>query len=132
VNRAADPIAAFRKLFGAAMLLSLPLAFTPLLPAYGLVLAQLFFSMFVAAGFLILPVAYATHVFSKSHSGLIAGLGAGSWSAAVAVAMPVFGRLFDQRRTAEAFFLAAVFPILGYGVWLWANRRIAHSKATHA
>jgi ACS family hexuronate transporter-like MFS transporter len=121
VKRAANPIAAFRKLFTAAMLLSLPLAFAPRLPAYGAVMAQLFFSMFVASGFLILPIAYATHVYSRAHSGLIAGLGAGAWSAAVAVVMPVFGRLFDLHRTDTAFVLAALFPVLGYALWVWAN-----------
>jgi ACS family hexuronate transporter-like MFS transporter len=123
VRAARDPIAAFRRLFTAAMLLSLPLALAPLLPSYGMLLAQLFFSMFVASGFLILPIAYATHVYSRAHSGLIAGLGAGAWSAAVGVIMPVFGRMFDLHRTGEAFALAAFFPIIGYGIWLWANPR---------
>jgi ACS family hexuronate transporter-like MFS transporter len=121
VRTASDPIAAFRRLFTLATVLSLPLALAPLLPAYGLVMAQLFFSMFVAAGFLILPIAYATHVYSRAYSGLIAGLGAGAWSAAVAVIMPIFGRLFDRHRTGTAFVLAAVFPIAGYLAWLWAN-----------
>jgi MFS transporter, ACS family, hexuronate transporter len=122
VRAARDPIAAFRLLFTAAMLLSLPLALAPRLPTYGLVLAQLFFSMFAASGFLILPIAYATHVYSRAHSGLIAGLGAGAWSAAVGVVMPVFGRMFDMHRTGAAFALAAFFPIAGYAIWVWANR----------
>jgi ACS family hexuronate transporter-like MFS transporter len=123
-DRAArDPIAHFRRLFTAATVLSLPLALAPRLPSYGLVMGQLFFSMFVAAGFLILPIAYATHVYAQAHAGLIAGLGAGAWSAAVAVTMPVFGRLFDLGRMQEAFALAAVFPVAGYAIWLWANAR---------
>jgi ACS family hexuronate transporter-like MFS transporter len=120
---ARDRMARFRVLFGAATLLSLPLALAPHLPAYWLVMVQLFFAMFVAAGFIILPMAYATHVYSAAYSGLIAGLGAGAWSAAVAVIMPVFGRLFDLGRWHEAFALAAVFPVAGYAVWLWANAR---------
>ena len=121
LRSARDPIGAFRRMFTVATLLSLPLAFAPRLPSYSLTLAQLFFSMFIASGFLILPVAYATHVYSAAHSGLLAGLGAGAWSAAVAVAMPVFGRLFDLRNAATAFALAAVFPLAGHAFWLWAN-----------
>lgn len=121
VRAARDPIAAFRRLFTLAMLLSLPLAIAPRLPSYGLALAQLFFSMFVASGFLILPMAYATHVYSAAYSGLIAGLGAGAWSAAVAVAMPIFGRMFDLHQTGAAFALAAVFPVAGYLAWLCGN-----------
>jgi ACS family hexuronate transporter-like MFS transporter len=128
LRAARDPIGMFRRLFTIAALLSLPLALTPRLPSYGLVLAQLFFSMFVASGFLILPIAYATHVYSAAHSGLIAGLGAGAWSTAVAVVMPVFGRLFDLHQTAAAFVLSAVFPVAGYVFWLWANRGAARLK----
>jgi MFS transporter, ACS family, aldohexuronate transporter len=82
----------------------------------------LFFAMFVGAGFLILSIAYATEVFPVSQSGLIAGVGAGSWSAVVALAMPVFGRLFDQSRYDTAFALAAIFPLLGYAGWRWMDR----------
>jgi ACS family hexuronate transporter-like MFS transporter len=121
VRRAQQPVAALRTLFAGAMLFSLPLALAPLLPSYGLTLAALFFAMFIAAGFLILPIAYATHVYSTSYSGLIAGLGAGAWSAVLAVAMPVFGRLFDLHRINEAFALAALFPVAGFAVWLWGN-----------
>lgn len=121
VRLAKQPIPALRKLFTGAMLFSLPLALAPLLPSYGFTLAALFFAMFIAAGFLILPIAYATHVYSTAYSGLIAGLGAGAWSAMVAVAMPVFGRLFDLHRINEAFLLAALFPVAGFAAWLWGN-----------
>jgi ACS family hexuronate transporter-like MFS transporter len=78
----------------------------------------LFFAMFVAAGFVIVGIAYATHVFSTRQSGFIAGIGAGSWSALVAATMPLFGRLFDARAYAPAFALAALLPIAGTLVWL--------------
>jgi ACS family hexuronate transporter-like MFS transporter len=119
---AVSPVSALRGLFTAAMLLSLLLAFNPWLPSYPLVLAGLFFSMFIASGFLILPIAYATRVYSTGDSGLIAGLGAGAWSAVVAIMMPVFGRLFDLGHIHAAFILAAAFPLVGNGIWLWANR----------
>jgi MFS transporter, ACS family, hexuronate transporter len=84
--------------------------------------------MFVASGFLILPIAYATRVYSSADSGLIAGLGAGAWSAVVAVTMPVFGRMFDQGRIQTAFALAAAFPVAGYACWLWANSKQGESR----
>jgi MFS family permease len=87
-----------------------------------LALLLMFLAMFVAGGFIILTLAYATHVYSKAHSGLIAGLGAGAWSAAVAVVMPVFGRLIDLGRWDKAFLLTAVVPGIGYLFWLAANR----------
>jgi MFS transporter, ACS family, aldohexuronate transporter len=102
---------------------SLPLILVPKAGPIWLVMAGLFFAMFVGAGFLILSIAYATEVFPVSQSGLIAGVGAGSWSAAVALAMPVFGRLFDQSRYDTAFTLAAVVPLLGYAGWRWMDRK---------
>jgi predicted MFS family arabinose efflux permease len=77
--------------------------------------------MFVAAAFIIVPVAYATHVFSSAHAGLIAGLCAGAWSAVVAVAMPIFGRLFDRGRFDAGFLLAAIVPLAGYALWCWLS-----------
>jgi len=120
---AADPVAPLRRLMAVATLLSLPLALTPWSPSFPLVMFELFFAMFLAGGFIILTVAYATRTFSPAHSGLIAGLGAGAWSAAVGLSMPVFGRLFDLHRSDLAFVLAALFPALGFAIWLWASRR---------
>ena len=84
----------------------------------------LFFAMFIAAGFVILAVAYATEAVPVSQSGLIAGAGAGSWSAMVALVMPIFGRLFDEARYDTAFGFAALFPLLGYVGWRWMSRSV--------
>lgn len=109
------------------MLLSLPLAIAPRFDSLAAILFFLFFAMFVASGFVILPIAYATESFPSS-SGFIAGAGAGSWSAAVALAMPLFGRLFDQSRWEDAFLAAALFPIAGFALWK-ALDRYAEMKA---
>jgi len=119
---ARDPVSIHRSLMTAAVVLSLPLAVVPWLPSFWLVMAAMFLAMFVAGGFLIVTIAYATHMYSPHHSGLIAGLGAGAWSAAVACVMPLFGRLFDLHNYAAAFALAASFPVAGYFIWLLVNR----------
>jgi ACS family hexuronate transporter-like MFS transporter len=107
----------FRGVFLTLMVLSLPLVLTPQAPTLPVVMFGFFFAMFAASGFVILSIAYATAVFPVSQSGLIAGVGAGSWSAAVALVMPVFGRLFDQGRYDAAFALATAFPLVGYAGW---------------
>lgn len=106
----------------AATVLSVPLLVVPSAPTVPLVMAGLFFAMFAGSAFLILSIVYATEVFPQSQSGLIAGVGAGSWSAMVALVMPLFGRLFDQGRYDWAFFLAALSPVFGYAGW-WALSR---------
>ncbi len=110
-----------RKQFLVLMLLSLPLAFVARAGSFALTLAMLFFAMFITSGFIIGAVAYATSHYSMQHSGLIAGLGAGSWSAVVALAMPGVGKLFDLHWYNAAFGLATVFPIAGYVLWRSLN-----------
>jgi MFS transporter, ACS family, hexuronate transporter len=113
------------------VLLSLPLAAAPFAQSVAVVMSLMFLAMFAAAGFVILAIAYATDVFSADYSGLIAGAGAGSWSAMVALAMPVFGRLFDIRRFDLAFGLAALFPVAGFIAWrILAGRRLLMKSVT--
>jgi ACS family hexuronate transporter-like MFS transporter len=100
-----------------ATLLSLPLAAVPWVRSYSATLAILFLAMFVVSAFNIGALAYATRQYSMKHSGLIAGLGSGSWSAAVALEMPVVGRLFDVHQYGAAFGFATLFPVAGYVIW---------------
>lgn len=72
---------------------------------------------------------YATWVYTGAHAGLIAGLGAGSWGAAVALAMPYMGRLFDQQQWERAFLLATLFPLAGFTLW-WVGASFATNRAT--
>jgi len=112
----------FEKLFPFLVLCSLPLALVPHVQSLPIVMAQLFFAMFTTSGFIIGGIAFAQRIFSARHAGLIAGLGAGSWSASVALVMPYVGRLFDQHRYDESFALAASLPVLGYVLWLSLKR----------
>jgi ACS family hexuronate transporter-like MFS transporter len=121
-----NPRRAYRLLFGSALILSLPLASVPYLGRFDMVMAELFFAMFVASGFIIIPLSYATHVYGRNNSGLIAGLGAGAWSAVVAVAMPWFGRLFDRQLYSETFLYATLFPIAGFVLWNAASKSLSN------
>jgi MFS transporter, ACS family, aldohexuronate transporter len=111
-----------RRLMFVSVFLSLPLAAVPWVSSTALVLFEMFIATFVIVGFVVPSLKYATHVYSRSRSGLIAGIGAGSYGAIVAVTMPLFGRLFDMRRYDLAFAIAAVLPALGYAGWAWINR----------
>jgi ACS family hexuronate transporter-like MFS transporter len=114
---------AYGRLMGVAAAASLLLALAPRVESYPLLLAQLFFAMFAAAGFIIPPIRYATDVLSAGNAGLIAGLGAGSWGALVAIAMPWMGRLFDLEIYGGAFGITACFPAIGLALWWMASRR---------
>jgi ACS family hexuronate transporter-like MFS transporter len=115
-------VSTYRWLFTVLMVLSLPLAAVPYTTSFPLAMFEMFFAMFIAAGFIIGTVSYATTAFGLRDSAFLAGLGAGSWSALVAVIMPVAGRLFDEKAYGAAFLLAAVFPVAGWAIWLGLNR----------
>ena len=66
---------------------------------------------------------WLTDVYSADHAGVIAGAGAGSWSAAVAMTMPLFGHLFDLHRYSAAFWIATAIPVAGYLGWLALSSR---------
>jgi ACS family hexuronate transporter-like MFS transporter len=118
----ADPLPVYRRLTLAAALLTLPLAIGSHIESFPLMLLLLFWAMFVAGGNVIVSISYATHVFTTANAGLIAGLGAGSWSAFVAISMPWFGRLADLGAWDTAFLAATAIPWLGFGFWLAVNR----------
>jgi ACS family hexuronate transporter-like MFS transporter len=120
--RGGAPVSAFRNYFTMLMVLSIPLAFTARTGSVALVMAMMFFAMFIAAGFVILSVAYGTNTYSTKDAGYLAGLSIGAWSATVALLMPSFGRMFDQQRYGEAFALAAACPIVGWALWNILNR----------
>lgn len=113
-----------RRLLAVVAILSLPLALTDWMRSFPVTMALLFLSMFASGGFIIASVAYATHVFSSHNAGLIAGIGAGSWSALVAIVMPLFGRLFDQQQYQASFLLAASCPLAGFVLWFGLTRRM--------
>jgi ACS family hexuronate transporter-like MFS transporter len=112
---------AHRVLFLIAGALSLPLAFAGAVRSLPLLMALLFFAMFVTGAYIVGGISYATSVFGSRQAGLIAGLGAGSFSAFTAIVMPVFGRMLDRGLLAETFWLAAAFPVLGTLLWLTAS-----------
>ena len=122
VSRTSDPMPVFRRLFTILMILSLPLAFATEMRPLPLLMGELFLAMFATAGFVIVGVSYATTIYTAEHAGLIAGLGAGSWSGVVGLLMPFIGRLFDQHNYTLAFQIAATFPLIGYLSWLLTTR----------
>ena len=79
--------------------------------------------MFATGAFIIPAVTYATTVFGGRQSGLIGGLGAGSFSAAAFLLMPIFGRLLEARAYDWAFPLAAICPVLGVLLWRFLSAR---------
>ncbi|MFN0164903.1 MAG: MFS transporter [Bryobacteraceae bacterium] len=121
------PYFAARRVMFLCVFLSFPLALVPFLDPLWLIMLELFFAMFVTVGFVLPSVNYAVHTFTTTNSGLIAGIGAGSFGASVALFMPLFGRFFDQNLYWAAFGISAFLPIIGYISW-----RLIHPRPDQA
>ena len=85
------------------MVLSLPLMIIPKADSVPLVMVGFFLRCLSDRDLSFCRLRMQPKYFRISQSGLIAGVGAGSWSAVVALVMPIFGRLFDEARYDDAF-----------------------------
>ena len=124
----------YRGLVLVSMLVGLPFFFTDSLGSGAQVLAAMWLEMFSCAGLVVLAVSYVSREFPSSQAGLLAGLGAGSWGAVVAMMMPLFGRMFDHAEYGLAFRIGAVFPVAGYAAWrvIGARRAVTSSSVSRA
>ena len=102
--------------------MSLPFSLATQITSLPLLLFALFFAMFTTGAFIVPAIGYATLIFSTRQTGLIAGLGAGSFSAVTAVVMPICGRMFDRQDYTSAFLLVTALPVTGYTLWRWLDR----------
>jgi hypothetical protein len=48
---------------------------------------------------------------------LVAGIAAGSWSALVAVLLPILGGWFDRQLYGQTFVLVSLMPLMGTAAW---------------
>ncbi len=125
-------VSGMRGVFAGLAGASLALALVPRIASFALTMLVMFLMMFLAAGFIIGSLAYANHYYQRRHAGLIAGLGAGSWSAVVALVMPGVGRLFDLHMYQTAFALASLGPALGVLCWWWLSSLTSRNRGATA
>ena len=104
--------------------LGLPLGFVSLLDSVIPVLLLFSWAMFVAAGFIVVGLRSVSLVYPRGQTSMVAGLGAGTWSALVAVLLPLLGRWFDQQHFDWIFWSVALIPLLGVALWLWLTRNV--------
>jgi ACS family hexuronate transporter-like MFS transporter len=99
--------------------LGLPLIALPEFRNSAVVLGLMLWAMFIASGFVVVSLRTSAMVYPKEQTGLVAGIGAGSWSALVAMVLPSLGHMFDMKHYANAFLFAGIVPVIGTLCW-WA------------
>ena len=109
-------------LFILLTILELPLGAVTWLQSPLLVVLVFFWSMFIAAGFIVVALRAAARAYPAGQMAMVAGLGAGTWSALVAVLLPMLGRWFDQQRYTETFLVVTLVPVAGTLLWLRLTR----------
>ncbi len=106
-------------IFFAFAVLGLPLIALPQFSSSAVVLGLMFWTMFIASGFVVVSLRTSAMVYPKEQTGLVAGIGAGSWSALVAMVLPSLGHMFDMKHYANAFLFTGIVPVIGTLCW-WA------------
>jgi len=107
------------RMFLLLAVLALPLGVVTMLRSPLAAVLMFFWAMFIAGGFTMATLRAGALAYPAGQTSLVAGLAAGSWSALVALLLPVLGRWFDQQRYAEVFVLVCVIPTVGTALWLW-------------
>jgi ACS family hexuronate transporter-like MFS transporter len=112
------------RVYGLLTFLALPPALIPHTTSRIAVLALFFWAMFIADGFIVLSLRVGSLIFPRDRAALIGGLGSGSWSAVLALALPIYGRWFDQKLYGITFLSMSLIPALGTLLWLFLQRPI--------
>jgi ACS family hexuronate transporter-like MFS transporter len=98
-------------------LLVLPLMAVHWFNSAPVAIAVLTFALFASGGLVVVTLRTGALAYPHEQRGMAAGIASSSFSAAVALTLPILGRLFDQRLYSAAFTLVAVLPILGAAIW---------------
>ena len=98
-------------------LLVLPLAAVHLFNSAPIAIALLTFSLFASGGLVVVTLRTGALAYPHEQRSMAAGIASSSFSAAVALTLPICGHLFDQHLYTPAFGLVAVLPIIGATIW---------------
>jgi ACS family hexuronate transporter-like MFS transporter len=101
--------------------LALPVMFVTQFHSWPVVVAFLFWSMFIADGFIVMGLHIGVRVYPKDQSGMAGGIATGSWGAVLAIVLPVYGRLIDAREFGTIFVTMSLLPLAGTMIFAWLS-----------
>jgi MFS transporter, ACS family, aldohexuronate transporter len=113
-------------------LLSLPFLSVTAFRNPAIALGLMFWSTFISSGFVIVALRTSALAYPKEQIALVAGIGAGSWSAFVAIVLPILGRLFDAGHYTSAFVFVGILPVFGALFWWLLTRPRAGAASPDA
>lgn len=111
-----------KNIFLLLTVLSLPIAFVTMTRSLNLTLALMFWATFVADGFVVMSLRVGSRIFPKEQTGMVAGIGSGSWGIIQFLILPVYGIWFDRGWHTWCFVSMALLPAVGTAAWLWLSK----------
>jgi hypothetical protein len=73
-----------------------------------------------------------SRIFAKEQTGMVAGIGSGSWGAVQLLILPLYGRWFDGGWHTWCFVSMSLLPALGTLAWLWLSKPWADAQPATA
>jgi len=98
-------------------LLVLPLGAVHLFHNAVAAVVLLTFSLFAAGGLVVVTLRTGALAYPQDQRSMAAGIASSSFSAAVALTLPICGHLFDRHMYTPAFAFVALLPIVGALIW---------------
>ncbi len=83
-----------------------------------LAIALLTFTLFASGGLVVVTLRTGALAYPANQKSMAAGIASSSFSAGVAILLPVCGKFFDAHNYAAAFTLVGVLPLAGTLIWL--------------
>jgi ACS family hexuronate transporter-like MFS transporter len=117
-----------KNIFLLLTVLSLPIALVPLATSWQLVVALLFWATFIADGFVVMSLRVGSRIYPKDRTGVVAGIGSGSWAAVQLVILPIYGIMFNAGWHAWCFVSMAILPAVGTCAWLILSKPWTHTQ----
>jgi MFS transporter, ACS family, hexuronate transporter len=105
--------------------ISLTLGFTTATTSVSLAMAIISLSTFIGGGFQMLALKVGSYAFPREQAAMMTGIASGSWSLVNFLLLRAIGQWsgwMNGNRWEEIFWLIAVLPAVGIGVWLVLSR----------
>jgi MFS transporter, ACS family, hexuronate transporter len=107
-----------RWLFVLMSVLCLPLATVTWYHSAPIAIALLAFTLFAAGGLVVVTLRTGALAYPPNQKSAAAGIASSSFSAGVAILLPVCGKFFDAHQYGSAFTLVGLLPLAGTLIWL--------------
>jgi ACS family hexuronate transporter-like MFS transporter len=106
-----------RLLFAIMAILCLPLTTITWFHSAPIAIALLASTLFASGGLVVVTLRTGALVYPSNQRSMAAGIASSSFSAAVAITLPICGRMFDAHRYDQAFLLVGILPLIGTIIW---------------